>query len=214
MYQDRRKTRYFWALMVRCDDPTQLADWVSTASPQELYGFALEDTQHLHSTMNGFIKNGGLAAMTSPQPKFLEYLPPDTLPGGRVTLLGDAAHAMIPLRGAGANTAILDACDLGKLPGDAQSESREFWKVIAHYVGKMLIRGREAVLASKAAGNADGDDPAAYLKKFQREQQQGKVWVSFSARDSFSQIVVILYYVFTCVQMRTFCERTWQLRKA
>lgn len=72
MGQDGRKARYFWALMVRRDDPTQLADWVSTAISQELYDFAVKNSQHLHPTMSGFIKYGGPSAMISPQPKFLE----------------------------------------------------------------------------------------------------------------------------------------------
>ena len=81
---------------------------------------------------------------------------------------------MIPLRGAGANTAILDACDLGKLLIKARAEASEPISIVAPYVAKMIPRGREAVLASRAAGNADGDDLAAYFKKFQREKQQSK----------------------------------------
>lgn len=69
MDQDRRKARYFWALIVRRDDPTPLADWVSTASSQEIYDFAVKNSQPLHPTMNGFVKYGGPAAMIIPQPK-------------------------------------------------------------------------------------------------------------------------------------------------
>jgi 2-polyprenyl-6-methoxyphenol hydroxylase-like FAD-dependent oxidoreductase len=172
MEKDGSKAHYFWALMLRRDDPMALADWVGKATSQELYDFAVESSQHLHPTLKGFIKYGGPEAMIHPQPKFQELTPPETLPEGRVTILGDAAHAMIPLRGAGANTAILDACDLGKLLIKARAEAREPTSVLAPYMAKMIPRGREAVLASRAAGNADGDDPVAYLTKFKREKQQ------------------------------------------
>jgi 2-polyprenyl-6-methoxyphenol hydroxylase-like FAD-dependent oxidoreductase len=170
MDEDGSKAHYFWALMLRRNDPTALGDWVGKATSQELYDFAVESSQHLHPTLNGFIKYGGPEAMIHPQPKFLEIVPPETLPEGRVTILGDAAHAMIPLRGAGANTAILDACDLGKLLIEARAEARDLTSAIAPYNAKMIPRGKEAVLASRAAGDADSDDPAAYLKKFGRKK--------------------------------------------
>ena len=172
MEKDRSKAHYFWALMLRPEDPVALADWVQKASSQELYDFAVESAQHLHPTISGVIKDGGPSAMNRSQPKFLELVTPETLPIGRVTLLGDAAHCMVPLRGAGANTAILDACDLGRLLIEAQRESRPRDSVVAPYVAKMIPRGREAVLSSRAAGNADADDPFALIKKFRREKEQ------------------------------------------
>ncbi|KAH7304571.1 hypothetical protein B0I35DRAFT_484407 [Stachybotrys elegans] len=175
MEADGSKARYFWALMLRRDDPKTLADWVVEASSQELYDFAVKNSQHLHPTMKNIIEYGGPKAMISPQPRFQEFVTPDTLPSGRVTLLGDAAHAMIPLRGAGANTAILDACELGKLLIQAREESQAPMSIVEPFVAKMIPRGRQAVLASRAAGNADGDDPAAYLKKFQREKKQKNI---------------------------------------
>jgi 2-polyprenyl-6-methoxyphenol hydroxylase-like FAD-dependent oxidoreductase len=108
--------------------------------------------------------------MNRSQPRFLEFVTPETLPTGRVAILGDAAHGMVPLRGAGANTAILDACDLGKLLIEAQKGSRPLDSVLAPYVAKMIPRGRETVLSSRAAGNADADDPFALIEKFRREK--------------------------------------------
>ena len=124
--------------------------------------------------MRSLIEYGGREAIIHPQPKFQEFVPPEALPHGRVTVLGDAAHAMIPLCGAGANTAILDACDLGKLLIEARAEASDSTSVVAPFAAKMIPHGREAVLASRAAGNADGDDPAAYFRKFQRERRQTK----------------------------------------
>lgn len=171
---DRSVARYFWALMLRRDDPGIFADWVARSSKQELYDFVLKKTGHLHPKLRSFISHGGPEALVHPQPKFLEFVPPETLPvEGRVVLLGDAAHAMIPLRGAGANTAFLDACDLGELLIEAQAGSAELAEVVAPYVAKMIPRGREAVLTSRAAGGVQGDDAAVNGKMFSLEGKRG-----------------------------------------
>jgi 2-polyprenyl-6-methoxyphenol hydroxylase-like FAD-dependent oxidoreductase len=171
MKKDRSSAHYFWALMLRPDDPVALADWVQNASSQELYDFAVKSSEHLHPSIENVVKDGGQPAMNRSQPKFLELVTPETLPTGRVTILGDSAHCMVPLRGAGANTAILDACDLGKLLIEAKAESRGFQSVVAPYVAKMIPRGREAVISSRAAGNADADDPFALIRKFARQKE-------------------------------------------
>ena len=159
--------RYFWALMPHREHPTELSDWVQQASKQELYDFALEITSDLHPSMTDLIRYGGPEALAHPQPRFLEFIPPENLPEGRVTVLGDAAHAMIPFRGEGANTAMLDACDMARLILKAHEDNEDVSSILPLYHRVMIPRGKENVLTSRAAGEGEANADF-WAKKFQR----------------------------------------------
>jgi 2-polyprenyl-6-methoxyphenol hydroxylase-like FAD-dependent oxidoreductase len=71
-------------------------------------------------------------------------------PASRVTLLGDAIHAMSPARGSGANTALRDAALLaGELAAAAHGEKSPV-QAIASYESQMTGYGFAAVRASRA----------------------------------------------------------------
>jgi 2-polyprenyl-6-methoxyphenol hydroxylase-like FAD-dependent oxidoreductase len=96
MSEDRSTSHWFWALMPRRDDPQALSDWIQHATKDELYNYAIESTKSLHPIASDIIKHGGPEAILDTQPKFMEFVTPQ-LPEGRVTVLGDAAHAMVRL---------------------------------------------------------------------------------------------------------------------
>ena len=73
--------------------------------------------------------------------------PLDSFFSGRVVLLGDAAHAMSPYRGRGANMALRDAVDLG----EALAETGSVEEVGPAYDRRALRRNRTAVLTSRRA---------------------------------------------------------------
>jgi 2-polyprenyl-6-methoxyphenol hydroxylase-like FAD-dependent oxidoreductase len=71
-------------------------------------------------------------------------------PASRITLLGDAIHAMSPARGSGANTALRDAALLaGELAAAARGD-RTLVQAIGDYERQMIDYGFAAVLASRA----------------------------------------------------------------
>jgi 2-polyprenyl-6-methoxyphenol hydroxylase-like FAD-dependent oxidoreductase len=69
----------------------------------------------------------------------------------RVTLLGDAIHAMSPARGSGANTALRDAGVLCRALARATPDRRALVAAIGGYEAQMREYGYAAVQASQDA---------------------------------------------------------------
>lgn len=145
------RARYYTATCYKSDDPNAEAVWTHSATKEELYAKVLEKIEGLPEIMTNLFKRGGVDGMSSSQIKLEEFIPPPQLPKGRVTLLGDAAHTMVPFRGAGANTAVTDACNLVRLICDpARASSPE--ELLREYEAKMLARGVKMVLSSREGG--------------------------------------------------------------
>jgi 2-polyprenyl-6-methoxyphenol hydroxylase-like FAD-dependent oxidoreductase len=77
-------------------------------------------------------------------------------PSTRVTLLGDAVHAMSPSRGSGANTALRDAALLAAELAAAARGEKDAVTAISDYEREMIAYGFAAVRASRDAGPAGG----------------------------------------------------------
>jgi len=151
---DRSSATFYWVLGIRSDNPPAEAEWLVTASQEELYHKAAELTKGWPEMLQDIIRHTGPAGMFTPPIRFFEFVPPNILPGKRTTLLGDPAHAMIPFRGGGANTAIRDACELAELVIRASQKEEPLDSVVRPYEDVMLARVRETLLASRATGES------------------------------------------------------------
>lgn len=67
----------------------------------------------------------------------------------------------VPFRGMGANTALLDSCDLGKALIDGIKTKAELEWVLKCYEDIMIPRGRAKVLESRATGAAETSEGLA-----------------------------------------------------
>ena len=152
--EDRSSASYYYALCFKSDNTDVDSKWAQTASQQELYNKAVELTKDMPPLLRSIIEQTGPEHIPTPPLRFGEFVPPRYLPRGRVTVMGDAAHSMIPFCVAGANTAAQDACDLGRLIGQGVRDGQELDWVLQEYERLMLPRGKKNVLASRAVGDA------------------------------------------------------------
>lgn len=151
---DRSSANAYFAVCYKSDDPEEEIEWMVSATPDQLFEKAIEKTRPLDPSLTKYIHVCGVKGILTPPLMFREFLPPVSLPRGRVTLLGDALHTMMPFRGAGANTALLDACDLAACITQAQdlTDRDTVVKLLHQYSRVGCPRGRDMVAATHSAG--------------------------------------------------------------
>ena len=115
--------------------------------PDALKGEALRQTQHWHEPIASLI--GGTADKDVIARAYYDRLPPRSLVKGAVVLLGDAAHAMSPFQGQGANTAMVDARDLAEVLEKATADTLA--ASLTRFQRKALPRGMQMVNRSRLA---------------------------------------------------------------
>jgi 2-polyprenyl-6-methoxyphenol hydroxylase-like FAD-dependent oxidoreductase len=110
------------------------ADWTA-ATPREVHAGMLAVVADWHPALRGLVERIDLDTLFWFPFRRLDPAPP--WPTTRVTLLGDAIHAMMPTRGQGANMALRDAGLLaGRLTAAARGE-QELLEAIGAYEAAM-----------------------------------------------------------------------------
>lgn len=154
---DRSSATYFYAVCYRTDRPQAEADWVRSATKTELFEKAVALTTSQPQFFRDILHKSGAENIHHPPLRFVEFEPPVALPSSRVTLAGDAAHTMMPFKGAGANTAFLDICEIADLLIEAKDhgfnleDQQVVRQLLQRYESVVLPRGREMVAGSGAS---------------------------------------------------------------
>lgn len=156
---DGETADFYWGVGHPSEDPAAEAEWHRHADAEALLRRAADLTRNMPSYATAFISNTKPEGIKLPSIRFVEYMPPSSMPiDRRVTLLGDAAHTMIPYKGAGANTALQDSGDLGRLiTKDLRKsnwDSNTVANALKQYHDILLPRGRKMVSDSHSAGQA------------------------------------------------------------
>ncbi len=152
------RASFHWDLAYLGGDSAANHAWADSASKEELHKRAVELTAHLPAYFADAVKQTGPDGVVKPPIKLIEtVLPMDVPPSSPVTLVGDSAHSMVPFRGMGANTSLLDACELATAIIDGVKHSKTADEVLRPYEERMIPRGRTKVLESREVAESDSN---------------------------------------------------------
>jgi salicylate hydroxylase len=120
------------------------------SSAEEVHQFMQRAVQHWHPAATQFVQNADVGSIFRIPLRAVPTVP--DWPAGRVTLLGDAIHAMSPAGGEGANTALADAASL------VSAFKQNGINGIAGYEDEMRQRARRALERSASYGRTNGTE--------------------------------------------------------
>lgn len=144
-----------WLQLARVEDYPISEEEMWQADSDKLHRLALDMLDGWHPDLLRLVEHADRRA-TFPL-SIRAILPVSEWPTTRVTLLGDAIHAMTPIGGRGGNTALSDAASLARQLNAVQQGRLGLLEAIAEYESQMRERGYAAVKDSLInAGRALG----------------------------------------------------------
>jgi len=157
--EDGKTGSYYWDLIWPCEDGDRDDHWALNGKQKDLLAHTKEVIKKLKPEFRKVVEMTPEHLILVPGLRF-HILLMEELPASRVTLLGDAAHAMPPFRGEGGCQAIEDALKLARaIESMGKSDTDSIKIVMSSYQREMLERGGKAARAS--ASVLDGEvDPS------------------------------------------------------
>jgi 2-polyprenyl-6-methoxyphenol hydroxylase-like FAD-dependent oxidoreductase len=138
-----------WALTARSRRFTGRLD---AADPAALHAVAMNTIRRWHKDLRGLVAAASVEETTLT--RIRSAVPIAPWPASRVTLLGDAIHAMSPAGGSGANTALRDAALLARELAAVDGGLKPLIQAVGDYERAMTDHGFAAVRAAAKGGSA------------------------------------------------------------
>ncbi|KAK9778047.1 putative FAD-binding domain-containing protein [Seiridium cardinale] len=149
MAPDGKSGKFYCHVIWEDEAATKDNFWVHSATNEQLHAGLIEKTATLPARYRAVVDHAKIENMWTP-PLRQGTLVMRSMPAGRVTLLGDAAHAMTPFRGEGGCHAMEDAVQLARALRTINRPDKEhIASVLGAYQEKMLERGSEAAYLSQ-----------------------------------------------------------------
>ncbi|KAI1816161.1 FAD/NAD(P)-binding domain-containing protein [Poronia punctata] len=151
--EDGVSGRFYWMFLQQDSGVSDQDHWLQTASQQKKLGYVLRLTAQLPDRFREIFELTPVSGIREEAHVWRDFdLSKVDVPAGRIVLLGDAAHTMVPFRGGGALHAILDALKLSKLLGRLRESRVEgdislanITAAVAEYNAEMIARSSRAV---------------------------------------------------------------------
>lgn len=154
---DGKTGDYYWDLIWPCEDGDRDDHWAYIGQQKELLAHTKEVIKDLKPEFRKVVEMTPEHLVLVPGLHF-HVLLIEELPANRVTLLGDAAHAMPPFRGEGGCQAIDDALKLARaIESMDKNDINSIKSVMDAYQREMLERGGKAARASAAVLQSEFD---------------------------------------------------------
>ncbi|KAI0172768.1 FAD/NAD(P)-binding domain-containing protein [Hypoxylon sp. FL1284] len=155
VHADGKSACYYWNFMQTDHDIGKPDHWLQKATQQEKLDLVLQFIQQLSPEFREIFEMTRAEQIQQNTHVWRDLeLEGVGLPGGRVILMGDAAHAMTPFRGEGGYHTLVDTLVLGKVLGELESSGSfkditAVQQIISEYHKAMLKRAGQAVRDSR-----------------------------------------------------------------
>ncbi|RDW82376.1 hypothetical protein BP6252_03488 [Coleophoma cylindrospora] len=144
---DKKSAEYYWIFGWHDKAAEEPSYWTTTASKETLHVYVMNHLDGLDTSFTEPICATTVEGILHPPLQMRDMVPP-TLPKGRVSLLGDAVHPMVPFRGEGGNMAMKDGMSLARTLEQCTEQNIE--DALKSYEAEMSERATKSVLDSRA----------------------------------------------------------------